>query len=77
MLLSVTSETDLPRVVTMLLLLLLLPLILNIMSEPMLNPRFFSSCRRLSALYQSSTFYRNMQNEIEEEQEQELARYVG
>jgi hypothetical protein len=34
MLLSVTSETDLPRVVTM----LLLPLILNIMSEPMLNP---------------------------------------
>jgi hypothetical protein len=37
MLLSVTSETDLPRVVTMLLL-LLLPLILNIMSEPMLNP---------------------------------------
>jgi len=35
MLLSVTSETDLPRVVTML---LLLPLILNIMSEPMLNP---------------------------------------
>jgi hypothetical protein len=75
MLLSVTSETDLPRVVTMLL--LLLPLILNIMSEPMLNPRFFSSCRRLSALYQSSTFYRNMQSEIEEEQEQELARHVG
>jgi hypothetical protein len=36
MFLSVTSETDLPRVVTMLL--LLLPLILNIMSEPMSNP---------------------------------------
>jgi hypothetical protein len=32
----------LPRVVTML---LLLPLILNIMSEPMLNPWFLSSCR--------------------------------
>jgi hypothetical protein len=31
----------------------------------------------LSALYQYSTFYRNMQNAIAEEQEQELARPVG